>query len=274
MTDLQIFKNDTFGQVRILEKDNELWFVAKDVADTLGYQNGSRDVNRHTDEEDRIKTMVFDGNQNKETILINESGLYSLVLSSKLPTAKQFKRWVTSEVIPQIRKTGAYSVNIPKTLPEALRAYANEVESHDATKAIVAQQEQQIAEFKPVKDYVDKILSSKSCLTITQIAADYGMSAQELNKILHEAGLQRKVGDQWILYKQHMSKGFTKSETFTFCRSDGRLDSKITTKWTQKGRLEIHNILSNLDIHAVCENVAQEVHNGRSNKITNSNTIA
>lgn len=115
MTDLQIFKNDTFGQVRILEKDNELWFVAKDVADTLGYQNGSRDVNRHTDEEDRTKTMVFDGNQNKETILINESGLYSLVLSSKLPTAKQFKRWVTSEVIPQIRKTGAYSMNIPKS---------------------------------------------------------------------------------------------------------------------------------------------------------------
>ena len=103
---------------------------------------------------------------------------------------------------------------------------------------------------------MDKILSSKSCLTITQIAADYGMSAQELNKILHEARLQHKVGDQWILYKQHMSKGFTKSETFTFCRSDGRLDSKITTKWTQKGRLEIHNILSNLDIHAVCENVA------------------
>ena len=231
MNDLQIFKNDTFGQVRILEKDNELWFVAKDVADTLGYQNGSRDVNRHTDEEGRTKTMVFDGNQNKETILINESGLYSLVLSSKLPTAKQFKRWVTSEVIPQIRKTGAYSMNIPKSLPEALRAYANEVELHNATKAIVAQQEQ-------------------------QIAADYGMSAQELNKILHEAGLQRKVGDQWILYKQHMSKGFTKSETFTFCRSDGRLDSKITTKWTQKGRLEIHNILSKLDIHAVCENVA------------------
>ena len=256
MNDLQIFKNDTFDQVRILEKDNELWFVAKDVADTLGYQNGSRDVNRHTDEEDRTKTMVFDGNQNKETILINESGLYSLVLSSKLPTAKQFKRWVTSEVIPQIRKTGTYSMNIPKSLPEALRAYANEVELHNATKAIVAQQEQQIAEFKPVKDYVDKILSSKSCLAITQIAADYGLSAQELNKILHEAGLQRKVGDQWILYKQHMSKGFTKSETFTFCRSDGRLDSKITTKWTQKGRLEIHNILSNLDIHAVCENVA------------------
>lgn len=252
MTDLQIFKNDTFGQVRILEKDNELWFVAKDVCDCLEIKN-TTDALKRLDNDERSR---FNLGRQGETNIVNEYGLYSLVLSSRKPEAKEFKRWITHDVIPAIRKTGSYSIVIPKTLPEALRAYANEVESHNATKAIVAQQEQQIAEFKPVKDYVDKILSSKSCLTITQIAADYGMSAQELNKILHEAGLQRKVGDQWILYKQHMSKGFTKSETFTFCRSDGRLDSKITTKWTQKGRLEIHNILSNLDIHAVCENVA------------------
>lgn len=252
MTDLQIFKNDTFGQVRILEKDNELWFVAKDVCDCLEIKN-TTDALKRLDNDERSR---FNLGRQGETNIVNEYGLYNLVLSSRKPEAKEFKRWITHDVIPQIRKTGTYSMNIPKSLPEALRAYANEVESHNATKAIVAQQEQQIAEFKPVKDYVDKILSSKSCLTITQIAADYDMSAQELNKILHEAGLQRKVGDQWILYKQHMSKGFTKSETFTFCRSDGRLDSKITTKWTQKGRLEIHNILSNLDIHAVCENVA------------------
>ena len=252
MTDLQIFKNDTFGQVRILEKDNELWFVAKDVCDCLEIKN-TTDALKRLDNDERSR---FNLGRQGETNIVNEYGLYNLVLSSRKPEAKEFKRWITHDVIPQIRKTGTYSMNIPKSLPEALRAYANEVESHNATKAIVAQQEQQIAEFKPVKDYVDKILSSKSCLTITQIAADYGMSAQELNKILHEAGLQRKVGDQWILYKQHMSKGFTKSETFTFCRSDGRLDSKITTKWTQKGRLEIHNILSSLDIHAVCENVA------------------
>lgn len=252
MTDLQIFKNDTFGQVRILEKDNELWFVAKDVCDCLEIKN-TTDALKRLDNDERSR---FNLGRQGETNIVNEYGLYNLVLSSRKPEAKEFKRWITHDVIPQIRKTGTYSMNIPKSLPEALRAYANEVESHNATKAIVAQQEQQIAEFKPVKDYVDKILSSKSCLTITQIAADYGMSAQELNKILHEAGLQRKVGDQWILYKQHMAKGFTKSETFTFCRSDGRLDSKITTKWTQKGRLEIHNILSNLDIHAVCENVA------------------
>lgn len=252
MTDLQIFKNDTFGQVRILEKDNELWFVAKDVCDCLEIKN-TTDALKRLDNDERSR---FNLGRQGETNIVNEYGLYNLVLSSRKPEAKEFKRWITHDVIPQIRKTGTYSMNIPKSLPEALRAYADEVESHNATKAIVAQQEQQIAEFKPVKDYVDKILSSKSCLAITQIAADYGLSAQELNKILHEAGLQRKVGNQWILYKQHMAKGFTKSETFTFCRSDGRLDSKITTKWTQKGRLEIHNILSNLDIHAVCENVA------------------
>lgn len=238
MNDLQIFKNDTFGQVRILEKDNELWFVAKDVCDCLEIKN-TTDALKRLDNDERSR---FNLGRQGETNIVNEYGLYNLVLSSRKPEAKEFKRWITHDVIPQIRKTGTYSMNIPKSLPEALRAYANEVELHNATKAIVAQQEQQIAEFKPVKDYVDKILSSKSCLAITQIAADYGLSAQELNKILHEAGLQRKVGDQWILYKQHMAKGFTKSETFTFCRSDGRL--------------EIHSILTKLNIHAVCEDVA------------------
>lgn len=223
MTDLQIFNNDRFGQVRIIPVDGELMFVAKDVCDCLEITKHRDAISRlDSDERGSVKLDTPGGKQ--DIAAINEYGLYSLVLSSRKP--------------------------------EALRAYADEVESHNATKAIVAQQEQQIAEFKPVKDYVDKILSSKSCLAITQIAADYGLSAQELNKILHEAGLQRKVGDQWILYKQHMAKGFTKSETFTFCRSDGRLDSKITTKWTQKGRLEIHSILTKLNIHAVCEDVA------------------
>lgn len=255
MTDLQIFNNDRFGQVRIVPVDGELMFVAKDVCDCLEITKHRDAISRlDSDERGSVKLDTPGGKQ--DIAAINEYGLYNLVLSSRKPEAKEFKRWITHDVIPAIRKTGSYSLAIPKTLPEALRAYANEVESHNATKAIVAQQEQQIAEFKPVKDYVDKILSSKSCLTITQIAADYGMSAQELNKILHEAGLQRKVGDQWILYKQHMAKGFTKSETFTFCRSDGRLDSKITTKWTQKGRLEIHSILTKLNIHAVCEDVA------------------
>ena len=103
-----IFTHPQFGELRTVEIDGVVWFVGKDVANTLGYQNGSRDINRHVDEEDRRKMMIFDGNQNKETIIINESGLYSLILSSKLPSAKEFKHWVTAEVLPSIRKTGGY----------------------------------------------------------------------------------------------------------------------------------------------------------------------
>ena len=106
MSELQVFNNAEFGSVRSLMVNDEPYFVGKDVADILGYQNGSRDVNRHVDEEDCQKIMVFDGNQDKETIIINESGLYSLILSSRQPSAKRFKRWVTSEVLPAIRKHG------------------------------------------------------------------------------------------------------------------------------------------------------------------------
>lgn len=109
-TEIVLFNNPNFGQVRTMMIDEEPWFVGKDVANKLGYQNGSRDINRHVDEEDRHKVMIFDGNQDKETIIINESGLYSLILSSKLPRAKEFKYWVTSEVLPSIRKTGGYGI--------------------------------------------------------------------------------------------------------------------------------------------------------------------
>ena len=109
--EVKIFENEEFGSVRTLEINGKPYFVGKDVADILGYQNASRDINRHVDEDDREKVMIFDGNQNKESIIINESGLYSLILSSKLPTAKKFKRWVTSEILPSIRKTGGYLAN-------------------------------------------------------------------------------------------------------------------------------------------------------------------
>ena len=108
MNELKIFEHPDFGKIRTVTIDDEPYLVGRDVADVLGYQNGSRDINRHVDEDDRRKVMIFDGNQDKETIIINESGLYSLILGSKLPGAKKFKRWVTSEVLPSIRKHGAY----------------------------------------------------------------------------------------------------------------------------------------------------------------------
>lgn len=116
---IQVFNNPAFGSVRMVMKNREPWFVGKDVADMLKYQNGSRDINRHVDEDDRTKIMMFDGNQNKETIIINESGLYSLILSSKLPQAKAFKRWVTSEVLPAIRKEGSYGTALKEKEVEA-----------------------------------------------------------------------------------------------------------------------------------------------------------
>ena len=105
---LNFLETPTEGEITV---NGEVMFVGKDVADILGYQNGSRDINRHVDEEDRHKVMIFDGNQDKETIIINESGLYSLILSSKMPNAKKFKHWVTSEVLPAIRKHGMYAID-------------------------------------------------------------------------------------------------------------------------------------------------------------------
>lgn len=157
------------------------------------------------------------------------------------------------------REAREYFIEVEKewNSPEKVMSRALKIANNviNEQKVLIAYQEQQIAEFKPVKDYVDRILSTKSTMTITQIAADYDLSAVKLNKILHEAGLQRKVGNQWILYKQHMTKGYTKSETITFTRSDGRLDCKVNTKWTQKGRLKIHEILTEKGYQPVCMEV-------------------
>ena len=259
MNELQVFNNAMFGNVRIILQDNEPWFVAKDVCDCLEHTNPTMALQR-LDDDERSKLNL--GRQGEANV-VNEYGLYSLVLSSRKPEAKEFKRWITHDVLPSLRKYGTYSMNIPRTLPDALKAYANEIEAHNQTrvvleeqKALIAAQEQQISEFKPIRDYVDEILSSTSALTITQIAADYDITARALNKILEEEKVQRNVSGQWILYKNQMGKGYTKSETFTFTRSDGRLDSKITTKWTQKGRLMIHEIMKSRGIDAVCKDIA------------------
>ena len=109
---IKIFENEEFGNVKTVVINDVPYFVGKDITEILKYQNGSRDIVRHVDEEDRMKQMIFDGKQNKETWVINESGLYALILSSKLPSAKKFKRWVTSEVLPSIRKNGFYILRL------------------------------------------------------------------------------------------------------------------------------------------------------------------
>ena len=143
MNEITVFNNDEFGSIRTVTIENEPWFVGKDVAEVLGYQNGSRDINRHVDDEDKLCTKIEYAGQKREVTIINESGLYSLILSSKLPNAKKFKRWVTSEVLPSLRKTGSYSK--PMSELEILQHSINQlVEQERKLKALEAQQGEQV----------------------------------------------------------------------------------------------------------------------------------
>lgn len=253
MNEIQIFNNPDFGEIRTTEVNGEPYFVGKDIAERLGYANPRKALADHVDEEDKMDGVTIRDAIGREQnpVVINESGLYSLVLSSKLPGAKKFKRWVTSEVLPAIRRTGGYA--LPKDYPSALRALADAEESRQKLLTENAQQKQAIADMAPIRQYVDLILESPGTVTTTQIAADYGMSAKALNRILNEAGIQRSVNGQWILYKKHMGRGFTKSKTIYFTHSDGRNDTKMQTQWTQKGRLMIHELLARRGIQPLMD---------------------
>ncbi|TDL40587.1 phage regulatory protein/antirepressor Ant [Macrococcoides bohemicum] len=142
---------------------------------------------------------------------------------------------------------------------ERAKKWIEEQEVRKQLEIKTAIQEQQIGELKPKADYVDEILKSYGTVITTQIAADYGISAQKLNKILHKAKLQRKVNNQWILYTEHMNKSYTESDTIDIVRSDGRKDTVIQTRWTQKGRLKIHEIMTSLGYEAKTSNKERRV---------------
>lgn len=237
--------------VRTTNVDNEPYFVGNDVAQILGYEDYRGAINKKVDSDDKLRSQIDHAGQKRNVTLINESGLYSLIFSSKLESAKRFKRWVTSEVLPTIRKHGIYATDnvIEQTLrdPDYIINVLTEYKKEKDNNLILRQQ---IGELKPKADYVDEILKSPGTMTITQIAADYGLSAQKLNKLLHQARLQRRVGKQWVLYTEHMNKGYTKSHTIEIVRSDGRPDTQPQTRWTQKGRLKIHEIMTDFGYEA------------------------
>lgn len=187
----QIF-NFEQNEVRTILVNDEPYFVGKDVADVLGYSNPQKAIRDHVDLEDKTQNDSFTVN-GTAVVLINESGLYSLILKSKLPSAKKFKRWVTSEVLPAIRKHGGYLT--PEKVEEALLNPDTIIQlatqlKEERTGRLIA--EQKIAEYEPKISYLDSILSSTDSVTISQIAADYGMSPQQMNKLLHKLGIQKK----------------------------------------------------------------------------------
>lgn len=249
VNELKIFENHKFGEVRTIEEDGKVLFCGSDVAKALGYSNPRDALSRHCRGVVKRDTPTESGMQ--EMSFIPEGDIYRLAARSKLPGAEEFERWVFDEVVPSIRRTGAYMM--PQDYPSALRALADAEEKKMRLLAENQRQAQIIADFEPVRQYVDTILESPAVLATGQIAADYDLSANRLNKILHEEGVQHKVNGQWILYKKHMGKGYTKSRTTPITHSSGQQDIKMHTYWTQKGRMMIHNILTARGILAVMD---------------------
>jgi len=245
MNEVEIF--DFKGNnVRTVLVESEPWFIGKDVADILGYSRTAKAIQDHVEDEDKDVVPIQDSIGRKQaTSIINESGLYSLILSSKLPAAKEFKHWVTHEVLPSIRKNGAYltAEKAEEILlnPDTIIALAQQVKK-ERTGRLIA--EQTIGELQPKADYCDTILESKGAVATSVIAKDYGLTPQSLNKILHDKHIQYKSGETWLLYQDLVDLGYTKSNTFY----DNNGWAHVQTKWTQKGRLMINDLLKEKDI--------------------------
>lgn len=253
------------SEIRTIQKDGEPWFVGKDVADILEYTNTAKAVRDHVDDEDKLTERIVLSGQNREVIFINESGLYSLILSSKLPNAKKFKRWVTNEVLPSIRKHGAYmtdqTLERALTSPDFLIELATQLKAEQAQRkqleTTVAVQNQQIAELQPKASYYDVVLNCKDLISIGKIAKDYGWSAQKLNEYLHKHGVQYKQGKTWLLYQDYAGMGYTSTKTHVYHGDDGMEHAaEPHTYWTQKGRLFIYDLLKSDGIYPLIEREA------------------
>lgn len=227
MKDIQIFNNEQFGQVRVITKDGEPWFVGKDVSEILGYLEPNKAITRHTDEDDRIKHPITDNLKRvQETWVINESGLYSLILGSKLPSAKKFKKWVTSDVLPSIRKHGMYATDELINNPDLLIAAATKIK----------EERQARLEAEKLRD---KLIHQNKLYTTSEIAKELGLkSATKLNGLLAEKKIQYKQNKTWLLYSKYADCGYVSIK-------QDILDSGhiiYDRKWTGKGRDFILNL--------------------------------
>lgn len=249
------------SNVRTLVIDSQPYFVGKDVAEILGYANTRDALSKHVDSEDKNTVAIHDGIKrgNPNQTVINESGLYSLILGSKLPQAKEFKHWVTSEVLPTIHKHGAYMTDekIEEVLlnPDTIIKLATELKTERERRSIA---EQRVNELTPKASYYDLVLSNESLVTITQIAKDYGMSGQAMNHKLHDLGVIYKQGNTWLLYSKYQRTGWTHSETIMVDKADGTQKAVMHTKWTQKGRLGLYELLKRHGILPLIETVDEK----------------
>lgn len=245
--------------VRVIEIDNEPWFVGKDVAKVLGYSNPQKALRDHVDEEDSRGERIVTPSGIQTTKVINESGLYSLILSSKLPTAKKFKRWVTSVVLPSIRKHGMFATE--KTIdqmledPDSMIRVLTEMKEERAKRRLA---EEKAAKLEPKAKFCDVVLQNPALVNVTVIAKDYGMSAQAMNKLLENLGVQYNQNKVWFLYAKYQSNGWTQSTTSMVKGKDGVERAVVHTKWTQKGRLGLYELLKDHGLLPVIEREEQQ----------------
>ncbi len=204
MNEIKIFNNPLFGEVRVFIVNNEPWFVGKDVALLLGYAKPENALSTHVDDEDKTITLIqgTGSNYKSNTTIINESGMYSLVFGSRLKNAKEFKRWVTSDVLPSIRKTGGYIATAQEDTPELIMARALQVaqatinrhqQMLEQANERIALQDTQLKLQAPKVKYVDDVLQSVNTYTSTQMSKELGLrEAEQLHKILKEKGVMFK----------------------------------------------------------------------------------
>ena len=239
MEQLKIFQNPEFGTIRTIRDDKgEPWFVGSDVANVLGYSNPRKAIRDHVDEEDRTRNDSFLVNGTAPT-LINESGLYALILSSKLESARRFKHWVTSEVLPAIRKQGGYMVARADESDEVIMARALQI-----MQATLERRDAEIARLTPRAAYADHVLDSVSCFTTTQVAKGMGMTAQELNRMLCLRGIQYGQSGQYLLYAEYARKGLAQNRTHTYRDLMGTIHTTSSLVWTERGKQFIHQLLN------------------------------
>ena len=210
MNEMMTFRNLEFGAIRTMSNEQgEVMFCAKDVCLALNHTNSRKAVSDLVDKDDVTRSYIVDSlGRKNHAIFINESGLYALILSSKLDSAKRFKRWVTSEVLPAIRKQGGYLIAKKGESEKEVMARAMEI-----VKTTLAKRDEQIAKLKPRAEYADSVLDSINCITTTQLAKELGMSAQELNRRLCEMRIQYWQSGQYMLYAEFARQGFAKSRT-------------------------------------------------------------
>ena len=249
--EIQKFRNEQFGEIRtMVDEKGEPWFVGKDVAEKLGYSNTRDALKKHVEEEDKTTVAICDtgSNYKSQAVVINESGLYSLVLASKLPQAKAFKRWVTSEVLPQIRKTGGY---IPLKDQEGRELSDLEImcRAMEIMQKSIEQKEQLIADLQPKADYADEVLDSIDCMTMTQVAKGEGMTVHELTHLLLQKGIIYCQSGCYMLYAKYADKGLAAYRTHSHRDLFGSMRTNIYLVWTERGRKFIHEIIDHDDDH-------------------------